>query len=63
MPTSLEHGTKYRCGKINGNNHSLKIRTNGTLHDIPNITHLREKGGRKEGGFKECMTKWERIDP
>ena len=26
------------------------MRTNGTWHDIPNTTHLREKQGRKEGG-------------
>ena len=29
------------------------MRTNGTWHDIPNTTHLREKGGRKEGDLKE----------
>ena len=52
MPTSLEHGKKYRCRKVNKGHHTLEMRTNGTRHDIPNITHLREKWGRKEGGFK-----------
>ena len=38
------------------------MRTNGTRHDIPNTNHLREKVGRKEGGLKEYITKWEKID-
>ena len=63
MPTSLEHGPKYRCRKVNRDCHTLKMRTNGTWHDIPNTTHLREKWGRKEGGLKEYITKWERLDP
>ena len=49
MPTSLEHGLKYRCRKINRGHHTLEIRTNGTWHDILNTNHLREKGRRKEG--------------
>ena len=49
MPTSLEHGPKYRYRKINKGRHTLEMRTNGTRHDIPNTTHLREKGMRKEG--------------
>ena len=39
------------------------MRTNGTRHDIPNTTHLREKGKRKEEVLKEYITKWERLDP
>ena len=49
MPTSLEHGPKYRCKKVNRGCHTLKIRTNGTRHGITNTNHLREKGRRKEG--------------
>ena len=63
MPTSLEHGLKYKCRKINRGRHTLKMRMNGTRHDIPNITHLRKKGRRKEGVLKEYKTKWERLDP
>ena len=63
MPTSLEHGLKYRCRKVNRGRHTLKIRTNDTWPDIPNTTHLREKEGWKEGGLKECITKWEKLDP
>ena len=63
MPTSLEHGLKYRCRKVNRDRHTLKIRTNDTWPDIPNTTHLRDKLGRKEGGLKEYITKWERLDP
>ena len=63
MPTSLEHGPKYRCRKVNRGFHTLEMRTNGTRHDIPNINHLRENEGRKEGGLKEYITKWERLDP
>ena len=39
---------------------------NGTWHDIPNTTLLREKGGgggEEERGLKEYITKWERLDP
>ena len=36
---------------------------NGTRHDIPNTTHLREKGGAKEWGLKEYITKWEKLNP
>ena len=57
MPTSLEHGLKYRCRKVNRGRHTLEMRMNGTWHDIPNTTHLREKGGKKEGGLKEYITK------
>ena len=49
MPTSLEHGLKYRCRKVNRGHHTIEIRTSGTWHDIPNTTHLREKEGRKGG--------------
>ena len=48
MPTSLEHGPKYRCRKVNRGSHALEMRTNGTQHDIPNTNRLREKDGRKE---------------
>ena len=34
----------------------------GGGHDIPNTNHLREKGERKEGGLKEYITKWEKLD-
>ena len=51
MPVSLERGPKYRCRKVNRGHHTLEMRTNGTWHDIPNITHLRKK--EEEGrGFK-----------
>ena len=63
MPTSLEHVPKYRCRKVNRCRHTIEIRTNGTWYDIPNKTHLREKGGRKKGSLKEYITKWERLDP
>ena len=48
MPTSLEHGPKYKCRKINRGCHTLKMRTNGTRHDIPNTNHLGEKRRRNE---------------
>ena len=63
MPTSLEHGPKYKCRKVNRGCHTLEMRANGTWHDIPNTTHLREKGGWKGGGLKEYITKWEKLDP
>ena len=63
MPTSLEHGPKYRCRKVNKAHHTLKMRTNGTCHDIPNTNYLRKKGRRKEGVLKVYITKWERLDP
>ena len=56
MPKSLEHGPKYRCRIVNRGRHTLEMRT-GTWHDIPNTTHLREKGGRKKRGLKEYITK------
>ena len=62
MLISLEHGPRYRCRKVNRGHHTLEMRTNGTWHDIPNTTHLKEKGGRNEGGLKEYITKWERLD-
>ena len=63
MPISLEHDPKYRRRKGNRVCHTLEMRTNGTWHDIPNTNHLREKGGRKEKGLNEYITKWERLDP
>ena len=63
LPTSLERDPKYRCKKVNNDCHTLEMRTNGTWHDIPNTTYLKEKGRRKEGGFKEYITIWERLDP
>ena len=63
MPTSLEHGPKYRCRKVNRGLHTLEMRNDGTWHDIPNTIHLREKGGRKKGGLKEYITKWDMLDP
>ena len=57
MPTSLEHGPKYSYRKVNRGRHTLEMRMNGTWHDIPNTTHLREKGGGKKGGLKEYITK------
>ena len=49
MPTSLEHGPKYRCRKVNRGCHTLEMWKNGARHDIPNTNHLREKGRREEG--------------
>ena len=49
MFTSLEHGPKYKCKKVNRGRHTLDMRRNGTQHDISNTNHLREKGRRKEG--------------
>ena len=49
MSTSLEHGPKYKCRKVNKGRHTLEMRMNGTKHDIPNTNRLREKGRRKEG--------------
>ena len=63
MPTSLEHDPKYRCKNVNRGRLTLEMRTNGTWHDIPNTTHLREKERRRKGGLKEDITKWERLDP
>ena len=57
MPTSLEHGPKYRCRKVNRGRHTLEMRTNGTWHDIPNTTHLREKLRKKEGVLKSTKLK------
>ena len=56
MPTSLEHGPKYRYRKVNKGCHTLEMRTNGTCHNIPNTTHLR--GRKDEGrGFKRIHNK------
>ena len=63
MPTSLEHDPKYRCRIVNRGCHTLEMRMNGTWHDIPNTTHLREKERRKERVLKEYKTKQERLDP
>ena len=64
MPTSLEHSPKYRCKKVNRGHHTLKMRMNGTRHDIPNRYHLREKGRRKEGGgFKRVHNQREKANP
>ena len=52
MSISLKYGPKYRCRKINKGRHILEMRMNGTQHDIPNTTHLREKVRRKEGVLK-----------
>ena len=49
ISTSLKHAPKYRYIKANKGCHTLEMRMNGTRHDIPNTTHLREKGRRKEG--------------
>ena len=49
MPTSLEHGPKYKCRKVKKGCHTLEMRMNGTQYDIPNTTYLREKGRRKRG--------------
>ena len=52
MPTSLEHGPKYRYKKVNKGRHTPEMRMNGTKHDIPNTNQLREKGRRKRGVLK-----------
>ena len=62
MLISLEHGPRYRCRTVNRGRHTLEMRTYGTWHDIRNATHLKEKRGRNEGGLKEYITKWERLD-
>ena len=62
MPTSLEHGPKYRCRKVNRGFHTLEMRMNGTRHDIPNTNHLGERGRRKERGLKEYITKTEKLN-
>ena len=62
MPTSLEHGPKYRSRKVNRGRHTLEMRTNGTWHDIPNINHLREKRGRKEG-VKRVHNQMGKVSP
>ena len=63
MPTSLEHGPKYKCEKTNRGYHTLEMRTNGIQHDIPNTNRLREKREEEERGLKEYITKWQRLDP
>ena len=57
MPTSLEHGPKYKCRKISRGCHTIETRTNGTWHDIPYTTHLREMGRRKEGFLRSTKPK------
>ena len=57
MPTSLELDQKYRCRKVNRGRHTLEMKTNSTWHDIPNTTHLSEKGRRKEGALKSTKPK------
>ena len=57
MLTSLKHGPKYKCRNINKGCHNLKMRTNGTKHDIPNTDRLREKGRRKKGVQKSTKPK------
>ena len=52
MPTSLEHGPKYRCRRVNSGRHTLDMRTNGTWHDIPNITYLKKERREEGRGFK-----------
>ena len=61
MPIFLKHGPKYRYRKVNKGHHTQEMRMNGTWHDIPITIHLRVKGGRKEGGLKEYITKWKRL--
>ena len=63
MLTSLEHDPKCRSRKVNRDRHTLEMRANGTWYDIPNTTHLREKGKKEEAVLKEYMTKRERLDP
>ena len=63
MPIFLKHGPKYRYRKVNKGHHTQEMRMNGTWHDIPNTTHLREKERRKERVLKEYKTKQERLDP
>ena len=48
MPTSLEHGPKYRCRKVNKGHRTLDMKTNGTRHDIPN-TKPSKREMRNEG--------------
>ena len=60
MPTSLEHGPKYKCRKVNRGRHALETMTNGTKYDIPNTDHLREEEGR---GLKEYITKGKKLNP
>ena len=48
MPTSLEHGPKYRCRKVNKGRLTLEMTMNVTRNDIPNTNHLGEKGRRNE---------------
>ena len=52
----------YKCRKINRGHHTVEMRTNGTRHNIPNTTHLRKKGRRKEGVLKSTKPK-ERLNP
>ena len=52
MPTSLEHGPKYKCRKVNSGCHTLEMRMNGIWHDIPNITYLKRERREEGRGFK-----------
>ena len=52
MPTSLKHGPKYKCRKISRGCHTLETKMNGTQHDLPNTTSLREKREEEGRGFK-----------
>ena len=52
MPTSLEHDPKYKYRKISRGCHTLETKMNGTQHDIPNTTSLREKREEEGRGFK-----------
>ena len=51
------------AGKVNRGCHTLEMRTNGTWHDIPNTTHLREMREEGKGGLKGYLTIWEKLDP
>ena len=50
MPTSLEHGTKYRCRKVN----------RGACTKYNRSKRERKEKGR---GLKECITKREKLNP
>ena len=43
------HNASTQSKKVNRVRHTLEMRMNGTWHDKPNTTHLREKWGGKEG--------------
>ena len=60
MPTSLEHGPKYKCRKINKGLYTLEMWTNGTRMIYLIQTIYGKKGEGK--GLKEYITKWERLN-